>query len=242
MQTNKPTIHTCFSPALLHLYDLSNAVVVIIDVFRATSTIAAALHNGAKCVIPVDEVAKAIEVSKQIDGIAAGERDGKLAEGLQHGNSPLEYSKDFIKDKTLVLTTTNGTKLLQMALDNKASTIITGSFPNLSAVCTFLINENKNVVLGCAGWKDRFNLEDTLFVGAVIAKIKESFTIHCDSSLTAELLYNQHKDNLIDFASTLTHYHRLVERFGLIEDIKFCLTPDGANVLPLYENGKLTTN
>ena len=242
MQTNKPTIHTCFSPALLHLYDLSNAVVVIIDVFRATSTIAAALHNGAKCVISVDEVAKAIEISKQIDGIAAGERDGKLAEGLQHGNSPLEYSKDFIKDKTLVLTTTNGTKLLQMALDNKASTIITGSFPNLSAVCTFLINENKNVVLGCAGWKDRFNLEDTLFAGAVIAKIKESFTIHCDSSLTAELLYNQHKDNLIDFASTLTHYHRLVERFGLIEDIKFCLTPDGANVLPLYENGKLTTN
>ena len=242
MQTNKPTIHTCFSPALLHLYDLNNAVVVIIDVFRATSTIAAALHNGAKCAIPVDEVAKAIEISKQIDGIAAGERDGKLAEGLQHGNSPLEYSKDFIKDKTLVLTTTNGTKLLQMALDNKASTIITGSFPNLSAVCTFLINENKNVVLGCAGWKDRFNLEDTLFAGAVIAKIKENFTIHCDSSLTAELLYNQHKDNLIDFASTLTHYHRLVERFGLIEDIKFCLTPDGANVLPLYENGKLMAN
>ena len=242
MQTNKPTIHTCFSPALLHLYDLSNAVVVIIDVFRATSTIAAALHNGAKCVIPVDEVAKAIEISKQIDGIAAGERDGKLAEGLQHGNSPLEYSKDFIKDKTLVLTTTNGTKLLQMALDNKATTIITGSFPNLSAVCTFLINENKNVVLGCAGWKDRFNLEDTLFAGAVIAKIKENFTIHCDSSLTAELLYNQHKDNLIDFASTLTHYHRLVERFGLIEDLKFCLTPDGANVLPLYENGKLIAN
>jgi len=242
MQTNKPTIHTCFSPALLHLYDLSNAVVVIIDVFRATSTIAAALHNGAKCVIPVDEVAKAIEISKQIDGIAAGERDGKLAEGLQHGNSPLEYSIDFIKDKTLVLTTTNGTKLLQMALDNKATTIITGSFPNLSAVCTFLINENKNVVLGCAGWKDRFNLEDTLFAGAVIAKIKENFTIHCDSSLTAELLYNQHKDNLIDFASTLTHYHRLVERFGLIEDIKFCLTPDGANVLPLYENGKLMAN
>jgi 2-phosphosulfolactate phosphatase len=239
MSTNKPTIHTCFSPALLHLYDLSNAVVVIIDVFRATSTIAAALHNGAKCIIPVDEVAKAIEISKKIDGIAAGERDGKLAEGLQHGNSPLEYHKDFIQDKTLVLTTTNGTKLLQMALDNNATTIITGSFPNLSAVCNFLLKENKNVVLGCAGWKDRFNLEDTLFAGAVISKIAANFTIHCDSSLTAELLYNQHKDSLLDFAPTLTHYHRLVERFGLIEDIKFCLTPDGANVLPLYEDGKL---
>jgi 2-phosphosulfolactate phosphatase len=239
MQTNKPTLHTCFSPALLHLYDLSNTVVVIIDVFRATSTIAAALHNGAKCIIPVDEVAKAIEISKQIDGIAAGERDGKLAEGLQHGNSPLEYHREFIQDKTLVLTTTNGTKLLQMALDNNATTIITGSFPNLSAVCDFLLKENKNVVLGCAGWKDRFNLEDTLFAGAVISKIAANFTIHCDSSLTAQLLYNQHKDSLLDFAPTLTHYHRLVERFGLIEDIKFCLTPDGANVLPLYEDGKL---
>jgi 2-phosphosulfolactate phosphatase len=236
---NKPTLHTCFSPSLLHLYNLTDAVVVIIDVFRATSTIAAALHNGAKCIIPVDEVAKAIEISKQLDAIAAGERDGKLAEGLQHGNSPLEYSKEFIQDKTLVLTTTNGTKLLQMALDNNATTIITGSFPNLSAVCDFLIKENKNVVLGCAGWKDRFNLEDTLFAGAVISKIASNFTIHCDSSLTAQLLYNQHKDNLVGFAPQLTHYHRLVERFGLIEDIKFCLTPDGANVLPLYEDGKL---
>ncbi len=241
MQTNKPTLHTCFSPALLHLYDLTNAVVVIIDVFRATSTIAAALHNGATCIIPVAEVAKAIEISKQIGGIAAGERDGKLAEGLQHGNSPLEYNQEFIQDKTLVLTTTNGTKLLQMALDNNATTIITGSFPNLTAVCNFLIKENKNVVLGCAGWKDRFNLEDTLFAGAVISKISEHFTIHCDSSLTAQLLYNQHKDNLVDFAPQLTHYHRLVERFGLIEDIKFCLTPDGANVLPLYEDGRLIT-
>ncbi|MBL0146044.1 MAG: 2-phosphosulfolactate phosphatase [Chitinophagaceae bacterium] len=241
MQPNKPTLHTCFSPSLLHLYDLTDAVVVIIDVFRATSTIAAALYNGAKHIIPVDSVAKAIEISKRIDGVAAGERDGKLAEGLQHGNSPLEYHKDFIENKTLVLTTTNGTKLLQMALDNNAKTIITGSFPNLTAVCNFLITQNKNVVLGCAGWKDRFNLEDTLFAGAVINKVKEQFIIHCDSSLTAELLYEQHKNSLVDFAPNLTHYHRLVERFGLIEDIKFCLTPDGANVLPLYEDGKLVS-
>ena len=80
--SNKPTLHTSLSPALLHLYDLSNSIVVIIDVFRATSTIAAALHNGAKCVIPVDSVPKAIEISKNIDGITAGERDGKIAEGL----------------------------------------------------------------------------------------------------------------------------------------------------------------
>ncbi len=236
---NKPTLNTCFSPALLHLYDLSNAVVVIIDVFRATSTIASVLHNGAACIIPVDEVHKAIDISKKIDGIAAGERDGKIAEGLQHGNSPLEYSKEFIAGKTLVLTTTNGTKLLQMALDNKADTIITGSFPNLKSVCDFIIKENKNVVLGCAGWKDRFNAEDTMFAGAVIANVKEHFTIHCDSSLTAELMYEQHKHDLHSFAPKLTHYHRLVERFGLIEDIRFCFTPNVADVLAVYEDGRL---
>lgn len=237
--SNKPTLHTSLSPALLHLYDLSNSVVVIIDVFRATSTIAAALYNGAKAIIPVDSVPRAIEISKNIGGIAAGERDGIIAEGLQHGNSPLEYSREFIENKTLVLTTTNGTRLLHMALDNKADTIISGSFPNLSAVCDFLSSENKNVVLGCAGWKDRFNLEDTLFAGAVIHHLKKQFTIHCDSSLMAETIYAKNKNNLIDFAPRLTHYHRLVERFGLIEDIKYCLTEDVANVLPHYTDGKL---
>jgi len=237
--SSKPTLHTSISPALLHLYDLSNSVVVIIDVFRATSTITSALYNGAKCVIPVDSVPKAIEISRNIDGIAAGERDGQIAEGLAHGNSPLEYSREFIGGKTLVLTTTNGTRLLHMALERGADTIISGSFPNLSAVCDFLTAQQKNVVLGCAGWKDRFNLEDTLFAGAVINRIKKNFEIHCDSSLMAEIMYNKHKGNLMGFATKLTHYHRLVERFGLIDDIKFCLTEDGANVLPVYREGRL---
>ncbi len=240
--SNKPQLYTSISPALLHLYDLSNSVVVIIDVFRATSTIASALHNGARCVIPVDSVPRAIEISKKIGGIAAGERDGKIAEGLVHGNSPLEYGREFIEDKTLVLTTTNGTRLLHMALDNKADSIISGSFPNLSAVCDFLLKEKKNVVLGCAGWKDRFNLEDTLFAGAVINRIHDHFSIHCDSSLMAERMYEAHKNNIHEFAPQLTHYYRLVERFGLIEDIRFCLTEDVANVLPIYVEGKLVAN
>lgn len=235
----KPTLHTSLSPALLHLYDLSNSIIVIIDVFRATSTIAAALYNGAKAVIPVDSVPKAIEISRNIDCIAAGERDGMIAAGLEHGNSPLEYQREFIENRVLVLTTTNGTRLLQMALERNADTIISGSFPNLSAVCDYLLSQKKNVILGCAGWKDRFNLEDTLFAGAVISRVQEEFTIHCDSSLMAVNMYNNYKDDLYSFAPNLTHYHRLVERFGLIEDIRYCLTPDVANVLPVYERGQL---
>ena len=234
-----PNLYTSISPALLHLYDLNNSIVVIIDVFRATSTIAAALYNGAKAIIPVNSVPRAIEISKNIDCIAAGERDGMIADGLAHGNSPLEYGRDFIENKTLVLTTTNGTRLLQMALDKNADTIISGSFPNLSAVCDYLLKEKKNVVLGCAGWKDRFNLEDTLFAGAVIHRVKSQYNIHCDSSLMAESMYELHKQNLVTFAPQLTHYHRLVEKFGLIEDIRYCLTPDVANVLPVYKEGQL---
>src|ERR1700679_3447171 len=114
----KPSLEVCFSPALLHLYNTKGAVVVIIDIFRATSTITAALHNGAACVIPVASVAECIAIGNSIPGsITAGERDGKVAEGLQYGNSPLEYPAEFIKNKTLVLTTTNGTRLLHMVQD-----------------------------------------------------------------------------------------------------------------------------
>ena len=240
MANSKPSLHTALSPALLHLYDVSHAVVVIIDVLRATSTIATALYNGAKCVIPVDSVAKCIELGRQIDGITAGERDGKIAEGLEHGNSPFEYPPDFIGGKTLVLTTTNGTKLLHMALERGAAQVITGSFPNLNAVCSYLLAQNQPVVLGCAAWKDRVNIEDLLFAGAVINKIKESFHINCDSSQIAETLYLNGKDDLYEFmkARNASHYHRLMN-YGLEKDIRYCLTPDMANVLPLYENGKL---
>ncbi|MGJ7032719.1 2-phosphosulfolactate phosphatase [Niabella hirudinis] len=236
---HKPTLFTSLSPALIHLYDLSNTVVVIIDVFRATSTIAAALYNGARYVVPVDSVPQAIKISKETGGIAAGERDGKLADGLSHGNSPMEYKKEFIEDKILVLTTTNGTRLLYMALEQGADDIITGSFPNLSSVCHYLIEQQKNVVLACAGWKDKFNLEDTLFAGAVISRVKEHFSVHCDSSFMAEYMYRQNRSDLPGFSKNLTHYHRLVDRFGYIDDIAFCLQEDVADVLPLYKEGRL---
>src|SRR5678809_1713648 len=166
--TTRPSLHTSLSPALVHLYDVNNSIVVIIDVLRATSTIATALYNGAKCIIPVDSVSRCIELGRQIEGITAGERDGKVAEGLVHGNSPFEYPREFIEGKTLVLTTTNGTRLLQMALDKGAKEIITGSFPNLSAVCDHLAEKKQNVILGCAAWKDRVNMEDMLFAGCLL--------------------------------------------------------------------------
>jgi 2-phosphosulfolactate phosphatase len=240
--TNKPTLlHTSLSPSLLNLYDVSNSIVVIIDVLRATSTIATALYNGAKCVIPVDSVTRCMEIGRQIEGITAGERDGQIAEGLEYGNSPFEYPREFIEGKTLVLTTTNGTRLLHMALEKGAKSIITGSFPNLSAVCDHLKEKKQNVILGCAAWKDRVNIEDMLFAGAVISTIGKNFSINCDSSHIAQAMYEKAKKDMFDFMkkNEASHYHRLMN-FGLEKDIRYCLTSDGANVLPVYDEGKLS--
>jgi 2-phosphosulfolactate phosphatase len=181
-----------------------------------------------------------MEIGKQIGGITAGERDGKIAEGLEYGNSPFEYPREFIEGKTLVLTTTNGTRLLHMALDKGAREIITGSFPNLSAVCDHLLAMNRNVVLGCAAWKDKVNLEDTLFAGAIISRVRSQFAINCDSSHIAEELYTKGKKDLFSFLkkNNASHYHRLMG-FGLEKDMRYCLAEDGANVLPIYQDGKL---
>ena len=240
MSFKERSLFTCLSPALLNLYDVTNSVVVIIDVLRATSTIATALYNGASCVIPVSSVQKCIELGMELDGITAGERDGKVADGLSYGNSPFEYPRSFVQDKILVLTTTNGTKLLHMALENGAPEIITGSFPNLSAVCDYLLKTDKNILLGCAAWKDRVNVEDTLFAGAVINRIKEHFTMHCDSSKMAENLFLEAGDDRFAFMRDrgATHYHRLTN-YGLEKDIRYCLTADGANVLPIFKGDRL---
>lgn len=240
MTPGKPTLYTCLSPALLNLYDLKDSMVVIIDVLRATSTIATAMYNGAECVIPVATVPRCIEIGAELNAITAGERDGRIAEGLKHGNSPFEYHPEFVRGKKLVLTTTNGTKLLHMALDNGAAEIITGSFPNLSAVCNFIEKRNMPVILGCAAWKDRVNIEDTLFAGAVIDRIGHLFDINCDASKLALNLYKQAKDDLFTFMkdNQASHYHRLMN-YGLEKDIRYCLTADQAPVLPVFKGDRL---
>jgi 2-phosphosulfolactate phosphatase len=237
---SKPTLFTSLSPALLHLYNVRECIVVVIDILRATSTIATALNNGAKEVIPVDSVEKCIRLGKEMACITAGERDGKIAEGLQYGNSSFEYPREFVQGKILVLTTTNGTKLLHMAVAKGATEIITGSFLNFSAVCDHLVENKKNVILACAGWKDKINIEDTLFAGAVIQKLKDHFEINCDASNMAACLYEQAQHDLFEFLknNNASHYHRLMD-FGLEKDIRHCLTLDIANVLPYYINERL---
>ncbi len=233
---DKPRLEVCLSPALLHLYDTRGAIVVIIDIFRATSTITAALHNGAKCVIPVASVEECIAIGESIPGsLTAGERDGKVAEGLQYGNSPLEYPPHFITGKTIVLTTTNGTRLLHMV--QGAAEIVIGSFLNLEALSSYLLSQKKNILLGCASWKDKFNMEDTLFAGAVVNRLQGEFEINCDAARASNHLYKSSGgSNFIEFLKDSSHYQRL-SGFGLQKDMEYCVTPDLHPVVP-YLNGR----
>lgn len=232
-----PKLEVCLSPALLHLYDTADCNVVIIDIFRATSTITTALHNGATSVIPVASVEECIAIGNQTtNSITAGERDGKVAAGLAYGNSPFEYPADFIKGKTLVLTTTNGTKLLHMV--KGAANIIIGSFLNLAAIVDFLKNDNKPVILGCAAWKDRFNLEDTLFAGAVANSLQEHFSINCDSTRAAIHLHEQSKGEYLDFLKNSSHYNRL-SGYGLIKDLEYCTSTNLHPIVPILKGDKL---
>ncbi len=234
---SSPKIETCFSPSLLHLYDFKNSIVVIIDIFRATSTMVTALSNGAKEIIPTDSVAKCIELGTQIpNSITAGERDGKIADGLQYGNSPSYFTKDFIENKTLILTTTNGTRLLHQCKD--ANEIIIGSFLNLESVCQYLINSKKDVLLACASWKDRFNLEDSLFAGAVYHYVQAFFEMNCDSTRAAHCLFKHAENNLYEFIQDSSHFLRL-SKFGLQYDMEYCCQINKHNMNVIYNDGKL---
>ncbi|MCO5248050.1 MAG: 2-phosphosulfolactate phosphatase [Chitinophagales bacterium] len=232
----KPCMTTCLSPELLSLYNLEESVVVAIDVLRATSTIASALYHGANAVIPVSTVEECIEKGQKPETITAGERNGITASGLQYGNSPLLYQDGLAKNKTLILTTTNGTALIHKSL--QAKQILTGSFPNISTLCEYLKGQSTPIILACAGWKGQVNLEDTLFAGAVATRLDQHFDTQNDTTLLAQALYNQYQHDLPSLIRQSSHYKRL-GRLGIYNDIQYCMSFDTAPVLPFLYEGQL---
>src|SRR6202046_4305636 len=160
-------VDVCLTPALIPLFEVENYIVVVIDIFRATSSICYGIENGAETIIPVAKVEECEAYRlKHPDYLLAAERDGKVVEGFDFGNSPFSYTKEKVAGHTVVLTTTNGTQALH--LSRKAKKIVIGSFLNLTSLCSWLKIQHENILLVCAGWKNNFNLEDTLFAGAVI--------------------------------------------------------------------------
>ncbi|MCJ0741218.1 2-phosphosulfolactate phosphatase [Pedobacter montanisoli] len=231
-----PKIEVCLTPALLHLYDIENSIVVVIDILRATSSITYGFENGATAIIPVMDV-EDCETYRDLGYLLAAERNGEVVTGFDFGNSPFSYTKEKVENQTIVLTTTNGTKAMRMAQE-RAYEVIVGSFLNITAVCNYLKQQNKDVLLLCAGWKDNFNLEDTLFAGAVVAQLTDGFALADDAGVAALDMYEQAKTDLRGYLRKSSHSHRLI-KLNIEEDVQFCLKPDLCTAIPVLRNEKL---
>src|SRR5688572_30244568 len=162
------TIDVCLSPDLMHLYDVRDKTVVVIDILRATSCMTTAFAHGINSITPFAQLEDCLAM-KAKGYFTAGERDGKKVDGFDLGNSPFEYQSPHLKGQKIAFTTTNGTQAIVKSLG--AREVIIGSFLNLSAVADHLKNSTENILVVCSGWKGRVNLEDTLFAGAVVDKL-----------------------------------------------------------------------
>lgn len=223
-------IEVCLTPALLNLYDIQNSIVVVIDILRATSSITYGIENGAQTIIPVAQVEDCLKYADK-GYLLAAERNGEVVKGYDFGNSPFSYTKEKVNGKTIVLTTTNGTKAMHMARET-AYQVVVGSFLNLTSLCNWLKAQNKDVLLLCAGWKDKFNLEDTLFAGAVVNVLRKDFVHFDDACVAAEDMYLLAKDDLRGYLKKSSHNYRL-EQLNIEEDVKFCLQLDTCQAIPV---------
>jgi 2-phosphosulfolactate phosphatase len=230
---SQPNIQVCFSPHSYPLFQEQEQIVVVVDVLRATSAICAGIANGVNSIIPVETIEEAKSYSKN-GFVVAGERNGEVLEGFELGNSPFSFMNSNLIGKNIALTTTNGTKAIKSAY--MAEGIIIGAFVNLSSVTEHLKKKNKNVLILCAGWKDKFNLEDTLFAGAVANELINSgtFVTSCDSARASMVLYDHAKKSLENFLKDSSHRERL-GKLNLEKDIEFCLSINKLNILPILD-------
>ncbi len=231
-------VETCFVPGQYPLYAQDMGIVVVIDILRATSAMVAAFEHGVDRIIPVGTIEEARQYIGRPGYIAAAERNGEVVEGFAYGNSPLAYVDQDLRGKTIVMTTTNGTKAINLAKDAKK--LVIGSFLNLTALSEWLISQNENVLLLCSGWKDKFNLEDSVYAGAVMERLLDSgkFGLEEDSSIAAKYMYMSARDNFMSILKAAPRRRR-IEQLQLLPDAKYCLTPDQSTVIPILKEGEL---
>ena len=230
-------LETCLSPALYEPEQHAGAIVVIIDILRATSAICTAFANGAETIIPVSTVGEAKEY-KSKGYLVAAERDGFVLDFADFGNSPFNFTHEKVGGKTIVYSTTNGTGIINIV--SNGNEIVIASFLNISAVIRWLSKKEKDVVLFCAGWKNRFNLEDTVCAGAIAERLMATslYSTICDSTNAAIDLWSLASINLPLYIDKVAQRTRLFNK-GLGDCIEFCLTPDYTDVIPVLRDGVL---
>lgn len=232
----KRSIDVCLSPDLMHLYQVQDQTVVVVDILRATSCMTTAFAHEIHSITPFAQLPECLALKSE-GYLTAGERDGKKVEGFDLGNSPFEYMNPELKGKMIAFTTTNGTQAIAKSIG--AREIIIGSFLNLSAVVNYLREVRNNVLIVCSGWKGKVNLEDTVFAGALVEHLKDDFDSACDAPVIAQRLYTQARQDLKEFLKDSSHIKRL-QRLNIQKDIDFCLTEDEYDVVPVIREKRIT--
>ncbi|OFX76966.1 MAG: hypothetical protein A2X12_08000 [Bacteroidetes bacterium GWE2_29_8] len=227
-------IEVCYTPALFPFYNPENKIVVVVDILRATSAICSAFENNVKEIVPIANVEDAFKLKDQ-GYIIAAERNGERVDGADMGNSPFEFLEPSVRGKSIAFTTTNGTQAIEIA--KQKNIVVIGAFLNHRILCNWLIHQQKDILVLCAGWKGKFNLEDTYFAGALIEYLTSysNFTTTCDSAMASRSLYLLAKDNLYDFLSNSSHFERL-KKLNKLDDIRYCLSMDKTNVIPVLKD------
>lgn len=238
MEDQKYRLEVCLSPAIYSKHADDTNLVVIVDILRATSSICAAIHNGVKCIIPVETVEQAREM-KQKGYKVASERDGYVLDFADFGNSPFNFTPERIAGQEIVYSTTNGTRCIHLASHSKA--VVIGSFLNITSLAEWLIRQNAPVLIFCASWKDRFSLEDTVFAGALAEQLLNSgkFETICDAVTASVDLWNLAKNDLSGYIQKSAQKGRLALK-GLDDCVEYCLTADQTKVIPAFQDNRLT--
>jgi 2-phosphosulfolactate phosphatase len=229
-------LEVCFSPIQFPLFETDNKIVVVTDILRATTVITTMFMNGVKQVLPVRFIEQAKEM-KQKGMIVVAERDGKKLDFADFGNSPYYFTRDVVEGKSLVYSTTNGTHALTLGVNSKQ--VLVGCFLNLSSVAEYLKELKTDVLILCAGWKDKFSLEDSLYAGALSQKLLKGngFFTKCDSANASIDLWEKAEKDLDSYLEKVAQKHRL-QKLGLHDVIPYCFEQDKTRIIPYMEFSK----
>ena len=232
------------SPGELASGDVQGRVVAVIDVLRASTSIAAALANGARTVVPVEDVDEAMTRAKQFERgqvRLAGERKMLAIPGFDMGNSPVEFTREAVQDRTVLITTTNGTSAL-MALQG-ARDIVIASYVNLSVVSVMLkaAARANDISIVCAGTEGHFSLEDAACAGRYVRSLTQpgsSLTLN-DAARACALIDGKYGDDIAEIFRDSWHGQALAEA-GFGDDLVACAAVDSHPVVPIYQDRQIT--
>lgn len=228
-------IEVFFSLSQIDDLFLRDKNVVVIDVLRASTTVITALNNGAREIIPVNTIESAVKVSGNLFGdvvLRGGERNGKMIEGFNLGNSPFEYVAESVKGKSIIFYTTNGAPAMWKA--RYAKNLLIAGFVNISAVVNRIKELKEDVYILCAGKQTQFCLEDSVCAGMITKLLiddEETEIEFNDSAVAAVALFKSFSKNLLKMGRTCDHGKYLTE-IGFEKDIEFCTTIDTFDVVP----------